>query len=529
MQEENDSYPGVPCLESYSEPVSGQIYQMYHGTSQDTAKQVLSRGFQQSQDGMLGRGVYLSRDLNKASRYPLHLPEHERVVIRVKVNVGKVKKIDRQHLNMWEEDDLYPGVPCLESYSEPVSGKIYRMYHGTSRNAAKQILSRGFQQSQDGMLGRGVYLSRDLNKASRYPLHLPEHERVVIRVKVDVGRVKKIDYQRHPMQKTWHDHGYDTAWCPPKCGMVPSGLEEDCVWDPQRIQIISNERSALEATSALNMWTESDLYPGVPCLQTNTEPVSGKIYRMYHGTTERAAEEIKVNGFQQSQDGMLGRGVYLSRDLNKASRYPLESPHERVVIRVKVDVGRVKKINQKSHPMQKTWHDNGYDTAWCPPKCGMVPSGLEEDCVWDPKRITVIDVIPPSLQNTISADPVEGKTYTMFYGTSKEDAEKIKANGFYQSNGTLGRGVYLSRDVEKAFNVPTHLPMHQRSVLRVKVDVGRVKKIDHQRHPMQKTWHDNGYDTAWCPPKCGMVPSDLEKDCVWDPRRITVIDVIRPI
>ncbi|KAK7131134.1 hypothetical protein R3I94_016311 [Phoxinus phoxinus] len=276
------------------------------------------------------------------------------------------------------------------------------------------------------------------------------------------------------------------------------------------------------------MWTESDLYPGVPCLQSNTEPVSGQIYRMYHGTTEKAAEQIKVSGFQPSQFGMLGRGVYLSRDLNKASRYPLETPHERVVIRVKVDVGRVKKIDHQGHPLQKTWHANGYNTAWCPPNCGMVPSNLEEDCVWDPKRITVIDVIPPSLQNSILADPVEGKNYTMFYGTSKEDAEQIKAYGFCQSNGIFGRGVYLSRDVEKAFNVPAHAPMHQRSVLRVKVNVGKVIKIDCQGNQLQITWHDHGYDTAWCPPNCGMVRSGLEQDCVWDPRRIIVIDVIRP-
>ncbi|KAK9955400.1 hypothetical protein ABG768_015282 [Culter alburnus] len=277
------------------------------------------------------------------------------------------------------------------------------------------------------------------------------------------------------------------------------------------------------------MWAESDLYPGVSCLQSNTEPVNGTVYRMYHGTTERAAEQIKVFGFQPSQDGMLGRGVYLSRDLNKASRYPLDKPHERVVIRVKVDVGKVKKIDQQGHPLQKTWHDHGYDTAWCPPNCGMLSSNLEEDCVWDPKRITIIDVIPPSLQNTVLADPVEGKNYTMFYGTSKEDAEKIKAHGFCQSNGILGHGVYLSRDVEKAFTVPAHVPVHQRSVLRVKVNVGKVKKVDYQGHPLQKTWHDHEYDTAWCPPHCGMmVRSGLEQDCVWDPKRITVIDVIRP-
>ncbi|KAF4077456.1 hypothetical protein AMELA_G00208420 [Ameiurus melas] len=108
---------------------------------------------------------------------------------------------------MWAEDDLGPGVPCLESFSEPTDGKVYRMYHGTSRQAADQIMRTGFKQSAGGMLGRGVYLSRDLNKASRYPLDLPETQRVVIRVRVNVGKVKKIDRQGHRMQKTWHDHG----------------------------------------------------------------------------------------------------------------------------------------------------------------------------------------------------------------------------------------------------------------------------------------------------------------------------------
>uniref|UniRef100_A0A8B9RD63 Grass carp reovirus (GCRV)-induced gene 2e n=1 Tax=Astyanax mexicanus TaxID=7994 RepID=A0A8B9RD63_ASTMX len=140
---------------------------------------------------------------------------------------------------MWAEDDSGPpGVPCLESRSEPVEGGVYRMYHGTSRPAAESIMAHGFKQSVDGMLGRGVYLSRDLNKASRYPLNLPENQRVVLRVKVNVGRVKKIDRQGHPQQKSWHHNGYDSAWCPPKCGMVKSGCEEYCVRDPKRILVI---------------------------------------------------------------------------------------------------------------------------------------------------------------------------------------------------------------------------------------------------------------------------------------------------
>uniref|UniRef100_A0A8C9V0E8 PARP catalytic domain-containing protein n=1 Tax=Scleropages formosus TaxID=113540 RepID=A0A8C9V0E8_SCLFO len=122
--------------------------------------------------------------------------------------------------------------------TDPRENGTYIMYHGTTKQSAQQIMVYGFRHSVDGMLGRGVYVSRDLQKASRHPLHLPEHQRVVLKLKVRVGRVKRIDYRGHPLQKTWHDHGYDTAWCPPYCGMVKSGLEEDCVWDPSRITVI---------------------------------------------------------------------------------------------------------------------------------------------------------------------------------------------------------------------------------------------------------------------------------------------------
>uniref|UniRef100_A0A4W5PKV6 PARP catalytic domain-containing protein n=1 Tax=Hucho hucho TaxID=62062 RepID=A0A4W5PKV6_9TELE len=277
---------------------------------------------------------------------------------------------------MWAEDDftLPHGVVRL-GLSEPQDGKTYVMYHGTSRQAANQILNTGFHQSPGGMLGRGVYLSRDLQKASRYPLELPDHQRVVIRVKVNVGKVKRIDCQYHPLRTTWHEKGYDTAWVPPNCGMVKSGLEEDCVWDPNRITVLD-------------------------FIQPNMQqPQDDKTYVMYHGTSRQAAEKIRASGFCQSPGGMLGRGVYLSRDLKKASRYPLELPdHQRVVIRVKVNVGKVKRIDSQYHPLRTTWHEKGYDTAWVPPNCGMVKSGLEEDCVWDPNRITVLGTIQPQMQ-----------------------------------------------------------------------------------------------------------------------------------
>ncbi|MGH0128602.1 UNVERIFIED_CONTAM: hypothetical protein FKN15_001812 [Acipenser sinensis] len=319
---------------------------------------------------------------------------------------------------MWAEDDFTSfSDASLQSYSEPKDWMTYVMYHGTSQDGARLIQSHGFKQSDGGMLGRWVYVSRDYNKASRYPLHYPEREKSVLKLRVDVGRVKKIDRQGHPMQKTWHHHGYDSAWVPPNCGMVKSGLEEDCIWDPDRITVTEvmncppctyrEETDCYHSTARfesiallscrMNMWAEEDSpFYVVAYLQSSAEPAQWRLYTMYHGTTKEAAENIKRDGFRQSADGMLGRGVYVSRDYNKASRYPLNHlEREKRVLKLLVNVGRVKKIDKQGHPMQKTWHDNDYDSAWVPPNCGMVKSGLEEDCIWDPNRIKVMEVMEP--------------------------------------------------------------------------------------------------------------------------------------
>uniref|UniRef100_A0A8C1YL90 Uncharacterized protein n=1 Tax=Cyprinus carpio TaxID=7962 RepID=A0A8C1YL90_CYPCA len=245
--------------------------------------------------------------------------------------------------------------------------RFYIMYHGTTMKNARKIQRKGFKCSSDGMLGPGVYLSRSIEKASHYPLYDGGELLAILKLKVRVGKVKKIDYQGHPLQKTWYQHGYDTAWVPPNCGMVPSGLEEDCVYDPSRIRyppIITN------------------LYPG------------RRTYIMYHGTTMENALKIHSEGFRCSYDGMLGPGVYVSRSKEKASHYPLYDGGELLaILKLKVRVGKVKKIDYQGHPLQKTWHQHGYDTAWVPPNCGMVPSGLEEDCVYDPSRIKVLEII----------------------------------------------------------------------------------------------------------------------------------------
>ncbi|XP_067294925.1 grass carp reovirus (GCRV)-induced gene 2o [Pseudorasbora parva] len=134
---------------------------------------------------------------------------------------------------------------------------------------------------------------------------------------------------------------------------------------------------------------------GSKSLSENQEPKSDRVYTMYHGTHLKNATAIINNGFERSKNGLLGPGVYVSRNRAKAMCYPLKTDNnDKVVFKLRVRVGKVKKIDCDNHPLQKSWHSNGYDCAWVPPnsKISSIKSGREEDCVWDPSRITVIDV-----------------------------------------------------------------------------------------------------------------------------------------
>lgn len=142
----------------------------------------------------------------------------------------------------WEVtyDDASPRGAELGETQAPKDRGVYTMYHGTTVACARLIIASGFKQSSSGLLGKGVYVSRNLMKAQGYPKSSTPNDRVALKVHVRVGRVKRIDKDNHPMQQTWSSKGYDTAWVPPNCGMqsVPSGLEEDCVFDPKRVEVM---------------------------------------------------------------------------------------------------------------------------------------------------------------------------------------------------------------------------------------------------------------------------------------------------
>lgn len=128
--------------------------------------------------------------------------------------------------------------------------------------------------------------------------------------------------------------------------------------------------------------------------QVSSEVISNRTYVMYHGTTSRNAASIQLWGFRPSLDGVLGPGVYLSRDQQKASRYPIGFPkRDKVVIQVLVEVGKVITIKYYNQPLRRTWCDCGYDSAWMP-TCPVTRT-LEENCIRDPRRIRILQIMKP--------------------------------------------------------------------------------------------------------------------------------------
>lgn len=128
------------------------------------------------------------------------------------------------------------------------------------------------------------------------------------------------------------------------------------------------------------------------CLRYRSPPSDMKKIRAYHGTRQENVESIKQFGFRPSPGGMLGPGVYISRDLNKAQRYG-RNCHYGVILELEVEVGAVCTIDKQGHLKQKTWQ-SAFDTAWVPSNVSMVFSQLEEGCIAAPHNIQLVRVWP---------------------------------------------------------------------------------------------------------------------------------------
>lgn len=112
------------------------------------------------------------------------------------------------------------------------SDQFFTMFHGTHKHHQSSILTDGLKKSRTGMLGEGIYLTRQFDKASRYPLGHKNKDQIVVEAIVNVGKVKRFDQVNRgdPLQKSWHT-AHESAWVAQKARGIGSGQEENCIKD----------------------------------------------------------------------------------------------------------------------------------------------------------------------------------------------------------------------------------------------------------------------------------------------------------
>ena len=124
-----------------------------------------------------------------------------------------------------------------------------KLYHGTSWENAQKILRDGFEPSERGSLGRGVYLAPNREKAVRYARNEKWHGSsrgavLEVTVRLPPNKVKHVDRD----DKSWAREGYEA--CRAQRTRV-SHQPEYCVADPKKVRVANVEEVPTVAPRAL--------------------------------------------------------------------------------------------------------------------------------------------------------------------------------------------------------------------------------------------------------------------------------------
>lgn len=114
---------------------------------------------------------------------------------------------------------------------------------------------------------------------------------------------------------------------------------------------------------------------------------------MYHGTTRAAARSIWADGFVPSSYGMMGPGIYLSRDFAWASDFArskaakgFDRSERGVVLTCRVCRGASKRLGYTGK-MRQEWQRQGVDSVHVVNQS----AHFTEDCVVSPDRVLAVD------------------------------------------------------------------------------------------------------------------------------------------
>ena len=118
---------------------------------------------------------------------------------------------------------------------------VLKLFHGTSWETAKAILRDGFIESEDGLLGPGVYVARE-DKARNFAMDRMRHrgqEGGLVSVLVTVRRAKFVRQN----DSNWQSEGYDACRADET---TFSNSMEWCVKDRSQLEVIAVEKVAID-------------------------------------------------------------------------------------------------------------------------------------------------------------------------------------------------------------------------------------------------------------------------------------------
>ena len=117
--------------------------------------------------------------------------------------------------------------------------------------------------------------------------------------------------------------------------------------------------------------------------KTDSNGLQHNVYVMYHATKRHNVPSILRDGFNPSTAGMLGPGLYLSRDIDKTRSYG------DVCFKVLVYTGKTRMMDSADN--SGSWRAT-YDSAYLPPNNRVVKSRKEETCVKSVNQVTVLGI-----------------------------------------------------------------------------------------------------------------------------------------
>jgi len=124
-------------------------------------------------------------------------------------------------------------------------------------------------------------------------------------------------------------------------------------------------------------------------VQTTRSGFRNQIFVMYHSTKREYIQDILTNGLKVSDKKehlVLGSGLYVSRDLNKAK------PYGHFTLKLLVYPGKTKTVVDPDDPLKTEWQQE-FSSAWIPPKNRVTGSQLEETCVKSAAQVRILGLV----------------------------------------------------------------------------------------------------------------------------------------